>query len=81
MSDYEFMQAEGIKGKCSFCGDNATAWWRGIHEIFICRECAINTLPRLYIDALGKNELKNVYRFSDELLKEVYRGAIFRLTR
>lgn len=40
------------KSKCSICGHPAIAMWNGINEVFVCRDCAINILPRLMADAI-----------------------------
>jgi len=84
MSDLKTMKEffGNKKFKCTICGEKeVTAYWRGIEDIFICRSCAVSVLPRLYADALGIAEIKNPYRITDELLKELYLGIIFRLLR
>lgn len=38
--------------KCSICGHQAVAMWCGINDVFVCRDCAVNVLPRLTADAI-----------------------------
>jgi hypothetical protein len=38
--------------RCSFCGGNASGYWRGHTDVSCCRECAVRILPQLCADAL-----------------------------
>jgi hypothetical protein len=38
--------------KCSICGAEPSAMWGGQEPIFVCRNCALDVLPRLIADAL-----------------------------
>lgn len=45
-----------FKGRCVLCGGEPQAYWhRKGDMIFICRQCALNDLPRLIADAVMNN--------------------------
>ncbi len=70
MAFYDNQPDKGFEniGKCFVCGNKPDAFWVGHAEVFVCRECAINVLPKLIADALTNDltlrQLGNDFVFS-----------------
>src|SRR4051794_34452415 len=52
MGRIESFPDEMAGSKCSICGEDAVAYWHGDTPIFICQDCALDALPKLFADAV-----------------------------
>jgi len=51
-TDPDFPCGELVSKECDFCGVNEpVAFWDGCKPVSICRDCAMNILPALIVDA------------------------------
>ncbi len=47
------MKSQDKNTRCFYCGETANATWHGCGEnVNVCRQCAIDHLPRLIADAI-----------------------------
>ncbi len=62
--------------KCSNgCGRKANAMWRfGAEEMFLCKWCAINTLPKFLADAYDPKNPQEITSFFDRFKSEFFRA-------
>jgi hypothetical protein len=69
---------EGVGDKpCSVCGGRAHAYYFGPSEIWICAECAVETLPALIADAIVGCYTVNgrdLHHFEDRIRLAFWRG-------
>lgn len=58
LADWLGPDTPGAQG-CSVCGGaNWAATWISEHEIRVCRNCALDTLPKLIADAIWRPSLQ-----------------------
>lgn len=66
--------------KCSFCGNDAVAFWSGNKMVSTCRNCAIRILPRLIADAVtaahspGRRSAETCWK---DVTSQFYKSATF----
>jgi hypothetical protein len=65
--------------KCSVCGErDATAYWMGAQDIFVCRCCATNSLISLVADSVLGELYAAPGRLTHEAIRDQYDRMIAR---
>jgi hypothetical protein len=70
---------------CNVCGGRSRAMWCCEKEIYVCSECAINTLPRLIADAVcaaySRTQASTFERIETEITRNYWKALAFALVQ
>jgi hypothetical protein len=66
--------------KCTLCDSPATAMWQGRETIYICSQCALESLPALIADSIWISPRGiHAHSFVDSILVSFWRALALRL--